>query len=139
MSVALVLALLVVMQLGGVWRMFAAGERIYHVVFDVEEGVKNLSSGADVRVGGLTKGRVEDVQLRGAAQEEGAPAAETEMDEEGERVAGMDPGAEGAPEPELKSAEPGMRLWVRFTLDEGIPLYRNAKIVVGSSIIGSDA
>lgn len=59
---ALLLTTGVILVLGDVRRFFDSPSA-YVVTFPVEDGVKNLSGGSDVRVGGLSMGRVTSIQL----------------------------------------------------------------------------
>ncbi len=60
--ITLLLALAVIFVLGDVKQYFT-GPIQYGVTFPVESGVKNLSGGSDVRVGGISMGRVTSVEL----------------------------------------------------------------------------
>jgi len=72
--VAVVLALAVIVVLGDVKHYFEKPVD-YVVTFPVKAGVKNLSGGSDVRVGGLSMGRVTGVRL--VSPEQADTAADT--------------------------------------------------------------
>ncbi len=61
-SVALLLAVGVVIILTDVWETLTKPTDQYTVMFDVAGGVRNLKEGADVRVGGVVMGKVLEVR-----------------------------------------------------------------------------
>lgn len=62
-TLTLAAAMVVIFLLSDIRAWFGPGEHQYTAMFPVETGVKNLKSGAEVRVGGFPVGRVTDVQL----------------------------------------------------------------------------
>ena len=62
--VAILLAAGTVIALSNVWETLVNPRQEYTVIFKVEEGVKNLKEGSEVRVGGVLMGRVESVTAR---------------------------------------------------------------------------
>ena len=62
--VSILLAVGAIIALTDAWTTFTKPTREYTVTFKVEEGVKNLKQGSDVRVGGVLMGRVESVTAR---------------------------------------------------------------------------
>ena len=61
-TIALLLAMAVIMALTGVADAFGRNVRLYSVSFNVASGVSDLKPGAEVRVGGLAMGEVIDVR-----------------------------------------------------------------------------
>lgn len=74
-SATIIIAVAIVVVLSGVWGSFTRSTHAYTVVFPVTAGVRNLQAGADVRIGGVTMGAVENVRLA-----PGDPAEEIEVD-----------------------------------------------------------
>ncbi len=68
-SFSLVLAVAAIISLTDIWQKFNRPTRQYTVIFDVEEGVKNLKAGGKVRVGGVDMGSVIAVTPEIAADE----------------------------------------------------------------------
>ncbi len=60
-SITLIVALAVIVVLTDVTKQLSRTTQMYTVVYDVSAGVKNLKSGADVRVGGVSMGEVVEV------------------------------------------------------------------------------
>lgn len=63
--VTITLAMAVILILGDVKQYFTRPAR-YVVTYPIASGVKNLAAGSDVRVGGISMGRVSQVELGGA-------------------------------------------------------------------------
>jgi len=105
---ALVLAMAVIIFLSDISRFFERPNH-YQVTFDVAAGVQDLGAGSAVRVGGLTRGRVESVELETAAR---------------------------SVDPDTRRSD---RVVVRFTLDRTIPLYEDPLIRVQGSVLGAES
>ena len=102
-SVTIALAAVTIVVLSDLSQSLFGSRRNYTVTFNVSDGIKNLKSGSEVRIGGVLMGRVETVRPRVVTG-----GAFTLID-------------------------------VDFELDAQITLYQEARIVISSALIGSEA
>ncbi len=63
-TVAILIAVGIIVVLSGIWEQLTVRTREYIVQYPVTAGVSNLKKGADVRVGGVLLGRVTEVEPR---------------------------------------------------------------------------
>ncbi|MCA9295392.1 MAG: hypothetical protein KC983_02725 [Phycisphaerales bacterium] len=64
-TITLLIAMGIVFALTDIKDVFLTSRHAYRVTYTVESGVKSLSPGSQVRIGGLPVGRVKDVALTG--------------------------------------------------------------------------
>jgi ABC-type transporter Mla subunit MlaD len=101
--VALALAAATMIALTDIGESLLRPQRTYTVTFSVADGVNNLKTGSEVKVGGVLMGRVAEVR------------------------------------PRIENGGIFEMIDVEFSLDAKVPLYRGARIVISSALIGSDA
>jgi len=71
-TVTLVLAVVIIVQLTDWWDKFFGVKQHYTVVYPVSVGVKDLKPGSEVRIGGMNMGRVESVTMTPDEDDDGA-------------------------------------------------------------------
>jgi len=143
MLAAITMVIGVIAVLKDWWGVFFSQRNEYVVRFYVKDGVKDLTAGSPVRVGGLPKGSVVHVALDFNPQPlpDPSPAIDGEREEEPTENPGGAESNQSAQKIELNEAETeegiNVAIDVTFELDDDVTLYRNARAYVSSALIGS--